>query len=79
VVEAESLVPICKLYEDVTPLLYQISHKGSEMVSYSKGANKSSVVGKRTVLRRCRSPLPGSTMDNRKDRVVVEQVSVLKL
>jgi len=25
VVEAESLVPICKLYEDVTPLFYQIS------------------------------------------------------
>ena len=24
-VEAESLVPICKLYEDVTPLFYQIS------------------------------------------------------
>ena len=28
------------------------------MVSYSKGANKSSVVRKRTVLGRCRFPLP---------------------
>jgi len=79
VVEAESLVPICKLYEDVTPLLYQISQKWSEMISYSKGANKFSVVWKRTVLGRLRSPLPGSTMVNRKDRVVVEQVSVKKL
>ncbi len=47
-----------KLYEDVTPILYQISQKWSEMISYSKGANKFSVVWKRTVLGRLRSPLP---------------------
>jgi hypothetical protein len=49
------------------------------MISYSKGENKFSVVWKITVLGRLRSPLPGSTIVNRKDRVVVEQVSVKKL
>jgi hypothetical protein len=36
VVQAGSLVPICKLYEDFTPPLNEIYHQRSGMASYSK-------------------------------------------
>ncbi len=75
-VEAESLVPICKLYEDVTPLLYQISINDLKWFPIPK--EQTSPLSYVRELYSDAAGLP-SRINYGKDRVVVEQVSVKKL